>query len=155
MTVDPAYRIDIENRSQFYQLDTKDRALVAIVAPLVAPRFRDAFAKHLEIIRRIPHYTATLDKFLQPLAIAEGAHFSKVVECRFDDAYVATLLDATEAEAQSGFGIGVRLGVAPVAAQLLWEALAPHFGFSRTANARAARILNTLLIFDIANGAAL
>lgn len=106
-------------------------------------------------IHTIPHYQATLDKFCQPLIDAASAHFSELAKCRFDESYTRTLIQFAEVEAQSGFGIGVRLSMAPVVSALYWDALAKKYPFSGRRFARAARAISTFLSFDIANGSAL
>jgi methyl-accepting chemotaxis protein len=155
MSVDPAFVSEIENRRKFYPLSDDDRSLIAAVAPLVTPHFRPKFLESLELIRCIPHYKATLDKFISALADSESAHFAELAKCRFEEAYVRTLLEATEVEAQSGFGIGARLGMAPVAAQIYCDFFAQKFRFSVARFARATRAVTTFITFDIANGSAL
>jgi methyl-accepting chemotaxis protein len=155
VSIDPGFRTEIANRSQFYQVGAEERGLIAAVVPSVAPGIESAVRQRLDIIKRIPHYTATLERFGEAIARAEAAHFNQLILCHFDDAYLVTLLEAADVEAQSGFGIGARLSLIPGLEQLFWTVLSRKHRFSGAKFAKVAGALGMLTVFDIANGSAL
>jgi len=118
--------------------------------PRVVPHLHKGFVDRLEMIRRIPHYTVTLDKFGAAIATAEAAHFANVVTCRFDDAYLATLLDTCEIEAQPVSASALASPWSRPASELFGRRCRKASVF-RCRFARTARAVSMLFSFDVAN----
>ncbi|WP_376802470.1 methyl-accepting chemotaxis protein [Candidatus Raskinella chloraquaticus] len=147
---------EVRNRLAIYNIDENAKAFVRTLQSIVAERTASITREYcLSAAQRYPAFKEQFEGNAEPLARAEGAHFTQLFKAEFGDQFVHSSRQASEAEITANLGARVRLSVAHrLIAPLFAEIARTNRMSAKRAVAQCAHVVD-LFLFDIVSAIAI